>query len=343
MSQRRTWSQIKGLIGNPVGLCGSNANLLPYANEGVETLWAAGDWIGKHQRYKLRVSSDCDHNQYIVWPRFIEAIDGMTICNKPIGIRNAYFEFIENAVGQLDCGNNGVTLVGDRQEVVTSEEVNPSEKKIKVISQRAEDDDLEVLILGYDDNGNWVRTQVDGEWVDGEYLSVNTTGATTTNFFSSVTGIQFSIAERNGNAYLYEVNTADGNAERWLSTYLYDEQIPVLRKSIVSGVSGTSADCDEDADCNQNTCCNCIIVLARMRFIPFSKDTDYPQISNIGALKSMLQYIYKRDNDKDNAINYFNEAVRLMNNELKQYNGTGAIRQIRFASRDIIGTARNIM
>lgn len=344
MSQRKNWGQIKSLIGNPVGLCGSSANLLPYALEGSDTLWGAGDWVGKYQRYKLRVSSDCDNNQYIAWPHQFESIEAVSICSSNIGVRNMFFEFINNAVGQLDTGcRGGVTLMGDRGEVCSQEAINPGSKKLKILSQRAEAATSKVLLTGYDDDAVWIRTQVDGEWVDGEYLTVSTAGATTTNYFSSLTGVQFTEDRRNGNAYLTEINTADGNAERLIATYQYDEKVPVFRKSILSGVSGSAEDCDEDADCNQNSCCNCIIALARMRFMPFSEDTDFPQITNVGALKAILQYIYKRDNDKSNFMDYFNEAVRLMNIELKQYNGTGAIRTIQFASGEIVGTARNIM
>lgn len=331
MSYRKTWGELKEAAGSPVGLCGTNANLLPYANEAVESLWSEGDWIGKHQRYKIRVTSNCRGNRCITWPTQIEAIEAVSICNQPIGVRNQFFEFMSNAVGQLEC--SGLSLLGDRSETCVNHDISTEAKRLKIYTQRIESNQT-VRLLGYDENGLWIRTQVSGVWEDGEILDLSASPATTTHYFSvgSPTGVQFSSDSRNGEVYFYSLD--DDAQEIQLATYQYNELIPIFRRSILSGLRYTG---------EENQACQCVTILARMRFQAFKNDYDYVQIGNISALKSMIQYLWKRDNSKpDEAAYYRAEAVRLMNNELKQYNGYGAIKRINFPAGTVVGAGRNM-
>lgn len=337
MNARLTWRQAKPIVGQPVGLCPANEDFLNQVNEGINILWDEGDWVGKHQRYKIRITSDCRGNRCIAWPHFIETIEAISICNSPIGVRNQVFEFIENAVGQIDR-SCGVQLLGDRSEHPSMNDINPGSKKLKVYIQRAEAADSQVLLLGYDDENRWIKTFVDGEWTDGEYVNLSTTPQTTTNFFSSLTGVQFFSNDRNGDTYLYEVDTLDADSERWLSTYEYYEETPVFRRSILNGLPNRRLNDDEE-----DSHCQCVIALVRMRFIPIQRDTDYLQISSLGSLKAILEYIYKRDNGKlQDAMNYKQEAINLLNAQLKQYNGYGAKKVMQFPKRAVIGAGRNV-
>lgn len=320
---RKTWGQIKAGLGEIADYCGSSGKLLALANEAMEALWAEGDWVGKFARYKIRICGDCRGNRCITWPRQIEAIEGASICNTIISTRNVAFEFIENAVGPIE--NACSSLLGDRQEVISFEDILPGSKKLKVYATVVEDANAKVLLLGYDDNDVWIRTLIGGVWYDGEFVNlVNGSPATSTNFFSRLIGIQFgqfangewTVTERNGNVYLYEVDTLDGNSERWLSTYEYNETIPVYRRSILTNL-GAGDVVNED-----NANCHCMQVLARLRFQPVKLDTDYVQISQEGAIKEMIFSILRRNNDKlTEAEGYRQRALRLLNNELRQYKG----------------------
>jgi hypothetical protein len=249
-------------------------------------------------------------------------------CDLSIGVRNQSFEFLENATG--DLSRWGTTrLLGDRSEVVSFLDIIPNSKKLKIHTQRVEDTSKKIILLGYDDDDLWIRTQVDGQWVDGEYIDLSTAPQTTTSFFSKLTGVIFLGGERDGSVYLYEVDTLDGNSERWLSTYEYDEATPVYRRSIITGLPKEH--------------CECITVLAKTRFQPVKNDTDYVQISNVAALKAALLYIYKRDAGKiDEAEGYYKAAISYLNNELKQYNGSGAKRMIRFNDASTWAAGRNL-
>src|ERR1700677_1276444 len=181
MSMRITWGEMKTQVGQPVNMTSTNPNLLPLFNECGALLWSMGSWIGKHQRYKLRVVTNCNYNKCVTWPHAVETIEGMTLCNSPIPIHTQYFEFQNNAVGELGAQvgtytpdaypgrgfRNAVTMLGDRSEVVTHEDIFPGMKRLKIYTERIEPAG-QILLLGYDDYGNWIRTQsIGGQWQDG--------------------------------------------------------------------------------------------------------------------------------------------------------------------------------
>jgi len=344
MSQRVTWGSIKDIVGQPVGLDSCNKNLLPMVNEGISILWNAGDWVGKNQVYKIRVTADCHHNKCITWPRQVETIEAINLCNRPIGVRTQYFEFQNNAVGEIGRGNpggypgyrhrNSVPLLGDRSEVVVNQEIIPGGKRLRVYTERIETTGR-ILLLGYDDNGNWIRTQpIGGQWTDGEYLTLSNSPATTLNNFSQITGVQFDTTPRNGNTYLYSVD--QNNVEMQLASYDYAVDVPVFRRSILGNVPSYQTDDGEWTGAF-------VSALVKTRFMPVIFDTDYPQIGNVAALKLILQYIYKRDNDKiQDAEMYRQDAIQILNDELKQYNGQGSTKTIQFLPRHLWGANSNL-
>lgn len=334
MSYRKTWGQVKEYIGRPIGLGSGSRDLLPMYNRAAEALWNAGDWVGKFQIYKFKVSGDCHGNQYITFPFQVETVEAMQICNQMLGIRNQAFEFIENATGDLTQKTKGwltTGLVGDRSEVCTFLDINRGSKKVKAYNSLPTDNGKQIIIMGYDDNNNWIRTLVGGSYVDGEYLTLNAgTPPTTTNFFSQITGVQFSSTPRDGYVYITEVDTLNGNTERTIATYDYDIEIPVFRRVVITGL-GTDS-------------CDCVTALCRMRFVPVRSDRDYLQIGNTEAIESYLIYLQKRDNGLfQEAEGFRAEAIRALNDELNQYKGIAPKKMASFANRHLWGASNNVM
>lgn len=341
---RQTWGGIKNQVGIPIGMCGTDADLRPRVNEASELLWAEGEWAGHFVRYKFRVTCCSRGNRIITWPKEIETIEALEACGTPIGVRNVYFEFIENAVGNLDrsSGNYGLgygpwgrgsragTLLGDRQEVCTMEEVNPYAKRIKAYSSLPADDGTQIILMGYDDSANWIRTQQNGVYVDGEYLTLNSYNPPqTVNFFSSITGVQFSTTPRNGDITITEVDTLNSNSERFLSTFSYSEAIPIYRRSVLTGFGNES--------------CATVTALCRLRFMPIVADTDYLQIGNLSALKDMLISLQKRDNGKVQEAEEFRmRAIRSLNNELRSFQGVGPRKIVSAMRRDLWSVGTNL-
>lgn len=346
-AQRTTWGEIKGQIGQAIGLCGDNPDLLKYANEAGEYFWDIGNWVGSYSIYKLRIHGGCGCVKYITWPREILTIEALNACGQIVGIRNAFFEFIGSARSNTGGYGNGtywgyglnwgggLALLGDRQEVITSEDLRDTPVHLKLYTERIEGD-VSVLLLGYDENNNWIRTQDgSGTWQDGEYLSLENltdSGVTSTKLFSALTGVQFTSVPRNGNTYLYQVD-GDG-VERQLATYDYAVKIPVFRRSALTGFNWNRSEQERAV---------CLTALCRMRWMPIMADTDYTQISSISAWKEMLMYIYKRDNGKvAEAEAHKQEAINILNNQLSAFNGVGAKRVVNFGPRAILGAPSNL-
>jgi hypothetical protein len=334
---RKTWSQIKNYIGRPIGLGGAHPDLLPMYNQACEALWAAGDWVGKFQIYRFKLTGDCHGNQYVTMPTQVEVIEMMQACQTAIGIRNQAFEFIENALGNLVTSNAiyggtwAQSLSGDRSEVCTMLDIKAPSKRVKVYNSLPADNGNVIKLFGYDDNNNWIRTLQGAVYVDGEYLTLSsTTPPSTTNFFSQITGVQFTTTPRSGTVSITEVDTLNGNAERLLSTYEYDEEVPVYRRSVITGLG--------------NSNCECITALCRMRYVQVRADTDYVQIGNIEAIQAYLMYIQKRDNGKfQDAETFRAMAIRTLNDELNQYKGVAPKKVVSFAKRELWGTSCNVM
>lgn len=335
---------IKNQVGIPIGMSGDHPDLLPLVNSAIQELWNEVDFIGKFQIYKIRVSGDCDGNRYITWPRQVETIEALQSCNTPIGVRNMAFEFIENAPGDLATANKFYgpraysfgaggpgRLLGDRSEVCTSEDINSKGKKVKAYNALPMDDGFQIIILGYDNDGQWIRTLQGGVYVDGEYLTLSSNNPPiTTNYFSTITGIQFSATPRSGNIYITEYDPINPSEERWLSTYEYDEEIPVYRRSILTGLPRNN--------------CPCVTALVRIRFYPIAKDRDYVQIGNIEAIKNQLVAMQRRDNGKRTEYKLAHQdAVDNLNMELRQYQGVAPKKVISFAKRYTWGSSNNVM
>ena len=339
---RHTWGEIKDLIGLPLGYCGTNPNLLPLVNEASQILWNAGDWLHKTARYKFRVGHSCCGARFITWPAEVETIEFLNICDSPVPIRNTYAEFINNGIGNIgevdrawnyggpgwyDCAR--FRILGDREEVCTFEDVVGTNKKLKVYNSVPLDDGEKVLLLGYDQNDQWIRTLQDGIYVDGEYVTLNAASPpTTTNFFTVVKGVQFSVTPRNGVINLVELDTST-SLERTIASYQYNERLPVYRRSILSGTAFSR--------------CMCVTGLVRLRFMPIISDTDYLQVGNLAALKTMLIALQKRDNgDLQNYASFQSAAIKVLDDELRQYSGIAPKKVISFQSRNLWGTSANV-
>ena len=125
----------------------------------------------------------------MAWPRFVASVLGASVSDVPIKTRDMFFEFVELGLGIQTEDNTSLTLL-DRGNSPLQSEVVGVDKKIKVYCDLADDANTEVLLLGYDENGNWIRTSQSGSILDGEIVAASVAGTLSTKLFSSVTGVQ---------------------------------------------------------------------------------------------------------------------------------------------------------
>ncbi len=309
----------------------------------VEFFW------GSHQRVQFCVNSGC-----LTLPRQIANVESVAVCDRPITIRNQFFEWLETGVGlRSDCNSSdgncrnacGDGSLLDRGNTATFADIIPDAKKIKVYADISEAADAKILLQGLDDNGQWIITETSpgsGVWQDGEKVSISTTPTTSTKFFSSLVSVQKPVT--NGNVRLYEYDT-ELTTQRALAIYEPDETNPTYRKMFVSALEGTR-------------CCGCtsddpnaiqVTVMAKLEFIPARRDEDWLLIGNLGALKLACMSLLKEENNLlAEADVYFNGgqtkdgsrtvgAVGILRGEYRHYTGRGVVNPMRMQPRNLAG------
>ena len=317
----------------------SDDRFLALLNLCTQNLVQTGEMFwGLHARYQFCVTDGC-----LVWPRQIATIEAAAVCDRPITIRNRWFEFLGTGVGLRGDGNcnsnsscgsarGGGTDLLDRAAPTTCAfaEIVGVNKKIKVYADVTEAADAEILLQGYDENNQWIRTLVGGAWVDGEYVSISTTPVTSTKFFSALTGVQKPIT--NGTVRLYEYDTTL-TTQRAIAIYEPDETRPSYRKQLLSDL-GCGGCCGAEDDTTQVT------VMAKLEFIPVRQDTDWLMIGNFAALTAEAQSVLKLENNlAQDSIVWHALAVKKLRDELSHYLGKGAVAPMRMMSRNLAGAA----
>lgn len=290
------------------GMTTTDSRLVDYINEACERLLVKGKWPNCYGKFTIAVTDGL-----ITWPRQIETIERFAHCNTPGAVQNDWYEWIETGWGLRDSesGYDGLTLMDKGTDCVFSNVSIVPGAFLKVKSSLATDVTPDkILIQGFDYLGNWVRTLSGGVYIDGEYVTLTgVTYASTVNQFSRITGIQKTATD--GFVSLYEADPATGFYNR-LGYYEPTETVPCYRQSLVPGI-------------NEDTDAAYISVMAKLRFIKASVDTDYVLPPNLGAIKLMIAAIYKEENNLlQEAMGYEANALRVLNEQLDSYLGDGA-------------------
>ncbi len=326
---------LQSRIANIINIPPTDSRFAVYLNTAIRRLLAKGKWVGTYQKYQV-----CTYGGCLTWPRQFESIEAVAVCHTPVNIRNEWFEFNENGWGLRNEDNENASQMYDRGTACTFDDIRGSAKKIKVYSAIDEAPTPDILLQGYDENMQWIRTFHAGSWVDGEYVTPTATGTLSTNLFSppGLTGTQKEFTD--GAIRLYSFNP-DDSTESALAVYEPDETRPVYRRSLIAGLSAVKScptNCNETADptCDKKK----VTVIAKMAFLPVRLDTDWLLISNIPALQLMCQCLRKEENNLwDEAMKYEAKAVQVLDEELQSYLGDSEIIAVRFPRPDIYGAA----
>lgn len=318
-------SDVREPIGRALNVCASSTEVRSIANEAHRRLVAKGKWYGTTGRYRICTSSEgC-----LTWPRQIETIEGWQLCSSPGELRNQWFEFQSNGPGLLtyEQGIAGNLLV-DRGTRVTFDDIYGTDKKIQVVADVTEDADARILILGYDENAQWIRTQDSGEWIDGEYVDISTTPQYTTNFFTNITGIIKPAT--NGAVRIFEYDTTLATVTKALGYYENDEEVPLYRASMIPGL-GNAGRCNGAVDEDDEPCdTKQITVIAKLRHIDVVNDNDFFLLGNLAALKLMAMAILKENRNLfEESMAYEAKAIKELQDELSSFEGDGALPTIK--------------
>jgi len=304
-----------------LGISPDDTRLVAWLNEATERLLYSGKWWGTVARFRMCATDGC-----ITLPAQIATIEAVNTCGQPTPVRDFWYEFLENGWGSVGPTANGghgrggcMSAAIMRGNYPTFSDVHGTDKKLNFICDLASDSCLSVLALGYDQNGNWIRTQQNGVYKDGELIQLSqSSGSTSVNFFSSVTGIQLP-DNLSGQVWLYEYSTT-ANTKRMIGHYQYFETNPSYARYYFPGIlTAVNGDCKTTK----------VEVVGKLAYIPVKQDTDYLIIGNIPAMKEMMKAIKKAENEADgvasNQILLSGEAVatKLLDNQLDHHFGSG--------------------
>lgn len=190
-------------------------------------------------------------------------------------------------------------------------------RKIRVVSSVAESASSRILLLGHDDNGQWVRTLDSGSWIDGEYVTISNTPTYSTNIFSSLERDVKPIT--NGVVRLHTWDSTANIIQRSLAAYEPSEERPVYRKMFVPNLINLGG-CQTSSSCSSRS----ISVLAKLQHVPVSSDNDFLVIGNLAALKLMATAIFREEQNRfDEAEILERKAVRELEGERSSYDGDG--------------------
>ena len=176
-----TLADAKPTISKVLSMASTDSRVVDYINEAQERLIYKGKSASTYARYK--VSTD---DGTITWPRQLETIESLIVDEIPGVVRNDWFEFLESGPGLIDSTSSVGRQLIDRAEAVTFSDLTGSDKRLRVYSSVSADVGKKLLFQGYDESGEWIRTQVDGVYVDGEYITLTSGYVDSVNLFSSV-------------------------------------------------------------------------------------------------------------------------------------------------------------
>jgi len=172
------YADVKDIVASASNTCATSQVTTDVTNEAQERLLNKGDWANSIARYRACVSSGC-----LTWPRHVQRIVSWNNAGRPAKLRSMQWEFQEQGPGLVDGNNcNGGSSSGpvggncdgdmvDRDPSPVFEDLD-TPSFLKLFSSEPETSKT-IILQGYDETNNWIRTTVDGSLIDGEQVVVN--------------------------------------------------------------------------------------------------------------------------------------------------------------------------
>lgn len=319
---RRTFASCKAEIARICGATGmstADPRVLNYLNDATEELMNTFDSPAVVDRIMFNVTSG-----RITLPSSYDRIMLMNLNCVPMQMQSPWYEFIGWGLDYVTEGSDATQInylqqlqgVIDKEEVAAFNEV-PTDDTYRIriygtVDELDADDERPVInVQGYDVNGRWIRTEYEGAWIDGINVEINGDTAPywvdTDQTFKSVTAISKPVTK--GYVYLYAAGEQGSLVH--IGTYAPKDTQPSYRRYFVRGLNLPNTDSSYQ-----------VLARCRRRFVPITADGDYLIISNLPAIKAMIQAVYYREANKTQDYLSFRQiAIGLLKEEAKAYIG----------------------
>jgi len=310
-----------------LGVRSCDAAFVQLLNEATQRLIMGPEaWWDVH--HKMSITA---YGGIVTWPRGVANISSIALCGAPIPIRNEWFEFLESGYG-IRCCSTCDNQMFDRGTAVSFRDIRHG-YVIKLVTSEVEASGLEMGFLGYDCEGNWIRTQDgDSNWRDGVWVPIPISPSTPYTgqvqfALGGITQIIKPVTNSLVTLYDYNITTADSQK---IGVYEHDETRPVYRRSQIGGIP-------QSGSCTVN-------VIYKQEYKPVANDNDFLLIANIPALSEMMMAVKLfRQNQFQLASGHEGKAYQLLDREVSHYIGNGVVEPVRISYRDFgVGSLPNL-
>lgn len=262
----------------------------------------------------------CVENGCVTWPRSVASIQAISHCG-PLTIRNSWFEHLESGYGIRGCSPCEQQMF-ERGTGVTFRDIRFGYSH-KITTSVAEEEGLEIGLLGYNCEGYWVRSQDStGAWRDGVWSPIPTSPLTpyTGQTQWALGGISEIIKPHtNGLVNLFDWNLSSFDS-RQVGVFEHDETRPSYRKSMIGGVKTNGP--------------SHINIIYKQEWRPVRNDNDFLLLANIPALSEMMMAVkLSRQNALQLASGHEAKAYQILDREVSHYIGNGVVEPIRIDYR----------
>lgn len=311
-----------------MGTCQADPKVAAYCNEAQERLLIdpmAPDegWWGGWVTMNLTASA-VNASVYVVTPREIARLIVTAVCQKPIHIRNGFYEYLKWGAGlqPKSCQGTGcgsTFQAYERDNVCTFTPLSASPRTIRVYPTDTRDVGRRVLLQGLDANRQVILTTDPntGLSAPGEYLQINFPFSNSVNqFIGPMGGVQKD--QTYGPLQFFQVDPVSG-LEYPLSTMEPNEASAAYRQYLINGIPNTNLCCTSPGQLLT------ITAQGRLDFIPVVNETDYLTIPCVPALiEEALSIRYSRmesGNSSQQSMIHHGRALALLNGQLDTYEG----------------------
>lgn len=316
---RLTFGSVKNTLSRNAagGVCIGDPRLMDRVNEAMQRLLPKADynWTVSSVRICLLNAS----SSTISLPSDMETLIGYNLNNFLVGvIHNRTHEVVDNGPGQMTDHISAVQTAQDRGFAPTFYDVCGNQF-LKVYADVTEDPSANLLVKGWDQNNNWVRTFVGGQWIDGVNIPINQSIPQTSSIqFSRIDSVTKPIT--NGFVRVYQVDPTT-SVQALITILEHWEITPRYRRYFIPGLAALSQAQSEGVTMH---------TLMKRSYRPIMNDNDDLLIPNLGALKMAVKALEFEELDSiDLAEKYWMKAEQILNEDLKNYFGKGMKQSLR--------------
>ncbi len=302
---QRTLADARTLLADIAGVTGyptASDKFKLAINRATEELLKTGDYPSVVDRYKV-----VTQNRTLTLPYYLDSILGISVNKVGYELRRGWIEFDQYGPGTQEEFTN-VDVIIDKEDAVTFLDIPNATGRtytLRFDSTGIEAGTERILVKGYDDNGDWIRSEEpasSGTYIDGIYLTID---VASTQKFSEIT----SIVKDQTKGYLDLVAIDDLAVETTIGEYHPNELKPSYRRYYIPFLSDSTDPVT-------------VRIRARKRFVELVNDNDNLMIPNIDALENMIIAQAKRRAQKPQEYQIFkNLAVNCLTEEANSYNG----------------------